>query len=745
MHGMVCLSNIFTRAATISKDGEIFLGTDNGMISFYPDSIRLNQYVAPIKITDFKIQNRTVLPGDKSVLQKSITYMDKLELKHNQDHLSFEFAILNYLDPELNQYKYILEGLDKDWIYSGSRNFAIYSNLKPGNYTFRVTGSNNDGIWNPSGTSLGITINPPPWLTWWAYVVYGFILIGIILLYRRYLLSRTKLRTAVEIERMEKEKVEELDHMRSRFFANISHEFRTPLTLLLGPIEELTKNLPALSATNKGLLQTMKRNSQRLQHLVSQLLDISKLETGKVKIQVSEGNLTEFIRTIILSFLSLAESKNIRYEFDLPEIPWQVYFDGDKLEKILTNLVSNAFKFTPSGNDIKITLKYISEDGNDAPLFAEISVQDTGRGIPAEKLARIFDRFFQVSDSDTREQEGTGIGLALTKEMVELYRGEAHVESEIGVGSTFTVKLPISKVLFKEDEIAKVASGEEHIPVKPIFEPAEPDKRGLTDSYTRVKDKNTPVLLIVEDNNDLRNYISRNLSDMYQILEAENGKQGRNMAIENIPDLVITDLMMPEMDGTELCQHLKNDPRTDHIPVIMLTAKADRSSMLEGLKTGADDYLIKPFDAEELQVRVRNLIEQRKKLRERFRKEFLTDQAGYKLPAPEDEFMIRVLDCMEQHMTKSEFNVEQMGKELSLSRMQLYRKILAMTDHTPSELIRNTRLKMAARMFVEGHKNVTRVMLSVGFDTSVHFAQYFRELFGINPSEYIKKQTPPKN
>ncbi|KPL21251.1 MAG: hypothetical protein AMS23_09590, partial [Bacteroides sp. SM1_62] len=731
-------NDFWPEAACISNDGEIFFGTGRGMISFYPDSIQLNQYIAPVRITDFKIHNRTVLPGEESVLKKSITYTDQMELKHNQDHLSFEFTILNYLDPELNQYKYMLEGLDMDWIYSGSRNFAIYSNLKPGEYTFRVSGANNDGIWNPVGTSLNITINPPPWLTWWSYLVYGSILIGIILLYRRYILSRAKLRTAVEIERMEKEKVEELDHMRSRFFANISHEFRTPLTLILGPVEELKKNLTELSTKNRGLLQTIQRNARRLQKLINQLLDISKLETGKAKLQVSEGNLSEFIRAIVLSFLSLAESKDINYEYDLSEIPSLVYFDRDKLEKIFTNLVSNAFKFTDPGGVIQVVLKYNLSPADKVPEEIEITVSDSGIGIPEEKLENVFDRFYQASDSDTRVKEGTGIGLALTKELVDLYRGEIHVRSKAGEGSTFTVKLPVSKALFKEDEIVTVGLDTDKEPIDVIIDPVKPVKTELPEVHTGVKDKDESVILVVEDNTDLRDYISRNLASGYFILEAENGREGLTKATDMIPDLIITDLMMPEMDGIELCEKIKNDGRTSHIPVIMLTARADRGSKLEGLKTGADDYLIKPFDAEELLVRVKNLIEQRRMLREKFLEEFRIIPFEETVRIPGDKLLRKILDILRQKMGNPEYNVDNLYGELNMSRAQMFKKISALTGCGPGELLRIMRLKKAAELILAGKQNIAQIMYEVGFQTPSYFARSFREYFGVNPSAYKK-------
>jgi DNA-binding response OmpR family regulator len=421
-------------------------------------------------------------------------------------------------------------------------------------------------------------------------------------------------------------------------------------------------------------------------------------------------------------------------------------FDRDKVEKIVTNLVSNALKFTAEGGSVKVTLKYSQDEGLKPGTHAVLLVRDTGPGIPAEQQEKIFDRFYQVQNSDSRTYEGSGIGLALVKELVELYGGEIFVESKPGSGSTFTVKLPASREQFREAEI--------FIPTEKQTEPGLPDdpdgpgyKTGeplLSQDLINKGKKDRPVILVVEDNPDLRDYIMQNLLGDYQILQAENGKTGLEKTVESIPDLVITDLMMPEMDGMEMCHRLKSDYRTNHIPLVMLTAKADRESKLESLQTGADDFILKPFDAEELKARVKNLIDQRIKLRERYRKELIADLGSREIPPPEDEFMVRVMNCITKHLSESEFNVEQMGKELALSRTQLYRKILAITDHTPGELIRNNRLKMAARMFQEGHRNVTSVMYSVGFDTSVNFAHHFRQMFGVNPSEYIRQNSPSK-
>ena len=668
-------------------------------------------------------------------------YPLNLELPHNRNHLTFHFSAIDWSAPHRIRYSYKMEGLDDKWSTQSAEAKVDYRNMPYGRYTFKVHAIGAAQKWSEP-FEYTFTILPPLWLTWWAYLIYGFILLILIRWYRGFLIKREKINADLRIKEVEVSKMQELDHMKSRFFANISHEFRTPLTLIQGPIEELRNQFQGNAEGSIQLFQTVKRNAQRLQDLINQILDISKLETGKVKLKVSEGNLHQFARTIIQSFLSLAESKKIKYVYDLPETSDLVFFDSDKLEKILTNLISNAIKFTAEGGEIRVSLQYVNSSTKDNPSHVIIVVADTGKGIPREKLDIVFDRFSQVGDSNSREVEGTGLGLALTKEMVELYRGKISVDSQEGKGSTFTVKLPVSNNYFTDEERATHPTYQEIKPeqIEPVHDQQELEYIDVEGDPFQATNENKPVILIVEDNADLRNYLSRNLEKNYRTLKAINGTIGLDIAVKSIPDLIISDLMMPEMDGMEMSKQLKTDERTNHIPIIMLTAKADQDSKLAGLETGADDYMIKPFDARELQVRVKNLIQQRKKLRDRYKKEFLTDLEGHEIPAPEDDFMVRVLNCIKEHMTESEFNVEQLGKELGYSRQQLYRKILALTDHTPNEFIRNIRLKMASKMFHEGHRNITRVLYSVGFNTPAYFAQCFREVYGINPSEYIKKK-----
>jgi len=446
-----------------------------------------------------------------------------------------------------------------------------------------------------------------------------------------------------------------------------------------------------------------------------------------------------FLKRIVLSFLSLAESRKITYEYDLPEIPDTVCFDEDKLEKILTNLLSNAFKFTPEGGQISVILKYLYQDDNDPPLSIELTVRDSGKGIPDDQIDKIFDRFYQVSSSDTREEEGTGIGLSLTKELVEVYRGEIKVESEPGRGSAFTVRLPVARGQFREEEIVPAPDITPiwTITEEPVTAVPEPEVPGRHEVQATGKDRE--IVLVVEDNYDLRKYIARNLEPFFQVVESENGRTGLEKAVDIIPDMLITDLMMPEMDGMELCKNMKENERTCHIPIVVLTAKADRDSKMNCLESGADDFIVKPFDMEELQVRVRNLIMQRKKLREKFNRDLLADPSAGPVRPPDDRLFEKILNCFNQHIDDTEFNTDQMAGELSLSRAQLFRKIQALTGHTPNDLLNRIRLRKAAMLFREGHSNIGQVMYAVGFSTPSYFAKCFKEHYGLIPSEYIKK------
>ena len=714
------------------------LDINNLKIPVEPPVMQLNRIDINGQFVDYRhLDESDGMKMEFDSVARFYNYPLNLELSHSLNNLTFHFTAIDWSASQKLKYRYLMEGLDDKWNAPTAEAYVEYRNMPHGRYTFKVHAIGAAQKWsNP--IEYTFTISPPFWLTWWAYMIYGFILLLLMRWYRGFLIKREKISADLRVKEVEINKMQELDHMKSRFFANISHEFRTPLTLIQGPIEELRKQFQGKPEGSLQLFQTVKRNTKRLQDLISQLLDISKLETGNVNLQVSMGDLVEFVKAIVLSFLSLAEYKKIKYEYDLPQEGWMVHFDPDKIEKILTNLISNAFKFTTDGGNIWVGIQFLDASRHDSLGNVEIKVSDTGKGIPEEMLDKIFDRFYQVCDPDTREAEGTGLGLALTKELIDLYRGNIIVESEPGKGSTFTVNLPVSAAQFREEEILTQPPDEviKTEPVAPVHEHEDYKESEIIESQIPDTTKDKPTILIVEDNADLRKYISRNLESNYSIIFAENGKIGLDKAYENIPDLVISDVMMPEMDGMEMCKRLKTDERTDHIPVIMLTARADRYSKLEGLETGADDYLIKPFDTEELKVRVKNMLEQRRKLREKFRMEFLSDATGMGLP-PKDQFINRLLDIFDQYISDPEFKITQLSGELNLSQSQVRRKVMAITGYTPNELFRNHRLKKAAVLFRSGHTHVAQVMHHVGFNSQSYFTRCFGELYEMPPSQFI--------
>ena len=751
-------SNKFSFAAYRCRDNTMLFGSDKGLLYFFPDSIKDNPFIPPVVLTDFKILNQSVpiAVGNRKVdgkfaLEKSISETERIELLYSQNVFTFEFAALHYAASFKNQYAYKMEGFDRDWIYAGKRRFATYTNLDPGNYIFHVKGSNSDGVWNEKGASIHITILPPWWKTTGAYIGYAVLLFVLLFFVRRFEMNRIKIRNRLRLRELEAQKLQEVDSLKSRFFANISHEFRTPLTLILGPLEDMmSKTKDKLARDN---LRMMQRNASRVLQLINQLLDLSRLESGRMKLNASRGDLIPFLRGIVMSFASGAERKQIGLSFEPREgsEPSQgFYFDRDKIEKIFYNLLSNALKFTPAGGRVEVMVKTVQLPGpgtksqitapkaSAAQPMVEIVVKDSGIGIAAERLPHIFDRFYQVDSTSTREHEGSGIGLALTKELVELHRGEIEVHSEEGKGTKFVVRLPLGKAHLKEDQIVAEppVSGvlETAVPPAEVSSPlpSEMAKPGI------MRHEDT-IILVVEDHEDVRCYVREHIEPVYKVIEAADGEAGASVALETIPDLVISDVMMPKLDGYQLCEKLKTDEKTSHIPVILLTAKAGEEDKLSGLETGADDYLTKPFNSKELQVRVQNLIEQRRKLRARFRREGILQPRDIAVPSVEEAFLHKLMDIMEAELGDEDFGVEKLSAALRMGRRQLLRKIRSLTGQSPVEFIRSVRLQRAKQLLEKHAGTVSEIAFQVGFANLSHFTRRFREEFGVLPSEVARK------
>lgn len=737
--GDLPISNLSQVSYHKNKNGEIYFGGSGGFIKFNPNHLNVNSHIPPVVITDFQIFNESVKPGKDAPLNKSITLCDKVVLSHGQSVFSIEFSALDYSNPAKNLYAYKMKGVDPDWVYTdASRRYATYTNLDHGEYIFKVKGSNSDDQWNEEGTSLTIIITPPWWRTTWAYI--GYFLMFCVFLYslRRYDLKRQRLKHELRHEQEHAERLQEIDRMKSRFFTNISHEFRSPLTLIKGPAKQIIDESNETNTRDKANL--IHRNAERLNRLVTQLLDLSKIEAGETKLQTTRLNIVTILSEQLLSFATLAEKKNIYLKLIPAEEQVYCYLDRDKVEKIMNNILSNALKFTPEHGEILIMVCKKNK-------FAEIIISDSGIGISKDRHTKIFDRFYQVDGSHTKEQEGTGIGLALTKELVELHRGSIAVESEEGEGTTFTIQFLLGHAHLKPEEIytEKVIQSDEQgviltVETAPVSDSNE--KTGLhVDSYlTNIQtdeQEEKPLLLIVEDNLDVRTFIRGFLEKEYCVVEASDGQDGINKAFNHIPDLIVSDVMMPKMDGYQLCKQLKTDERTSHIPVILLTAKAASEDKIEGLETGADDYIKKPFDEQELKIRIKNLIEQRKKLREYFIKGGIFNPDDNKISSVDKKFLNKTVQVITEHISDPLFGVEAFARELAIGRTTLHKKIVALVGEPPSELIKRIRLSKANHLLKNKTGNISEIALEVGFNNPAYFSECFKKQFGVSPSQYL--------
>ncbi|WP_337040568.1 hybrid sensor histidine kinase/response regulator transcription factor [Emticicia sp. 17c] len=719
-----------TNAYFRGPSGHLFFGGINGVTIVNTTPTNTTKQLPAMKMIGLKINNLSVnVTDNQNIIEKPIEYLDKLEVAHDQNQLSLEFGLMDFTNPAKNRYRYQLEGIDNDWVEAGTNHFANYAQLPSGKYKFKVVGTVDGEVWSkPIG--INIKINPPFYRSWWAYLIYLSVFMYIA--YRLYIsqLNRVRLQEQLFYQNKETERLAELDSLKTRFFANISHEFRTPLTLLAGPLADFSKKYP-----NERMFDVMQRNMNRLQTLINQILDLSKLEAGKMKPQIQEGNIAAFVKNLKASFESLALNKNIQFEYNKDQASHTAFFDADKLEKIISNLLSNAFKFTPEAGKIEVKAQYSDHDFT-------IVVKDSGIGIDAARLPFIFERFYQVEDSSSlksyvRNYQGTGIGLALVKELVEVLKGQIQVESQIGIGTTFTVTLPTDKETWEGFISQKHTHNHNFETLQPT-----PVITNYTQTATNTIENNTdaelPILLIIEDNDDLRAYIRSHFEQTYQIIEAIDGQDGYKKTIMLIPDLVICDLMMPRLDGFGFCKMVKSDMRTNHIPVIMLTARATLEDRLEGLELGADDYLAKPFNTNELQLRVRNLINTQQALQAKYNRSIIKSlpNNGLKGTSLDEQFLQKLSDIIERNLQNTDFNTNLLADEMNMSAGQLRRKLKAITNQTIIEFIRHYKLQKAAILLQNKLVNVSEVAYQLGFESLSYFSRIFFEEFGKNPSEW---------
>ncbi|MDR1918418.1 MAG: response regulator [Tannerellaceae bacterium] len=707
-------------AAYLSSRSELIFGGSYGYNIITPTDISYNNSIPRVVITDFQLYNKKIKPMEpyngRIILTQSITHTQEINLNYTDNYFSLSFAALDYCMPDKSRYYYKLEGFNNQWLEADRDNRKVtYTNLNPGKYTLFLKAINNDGVESEAPVVLRINIRPPFWQTLWAWGLYAVLIVGGGLLTFRYLSRRSERKLAYAQERMRVSQQLEMDEMKLHFFTNISHEFRTPLTLILSPLEDLLHK--AKNTEEKELLSIIRRNAQHLLTLVNQLLDFRKLDIKAPSLHKSLGDIVLFVRQQLDLFVEVMARKDIAFSFQTNTEQLYTYFDAEKLSKVLINILSNAYKFTPAEGAIQVEFTRLKEDE------IRLAVADSGIGIPEADLDKVFDRFYQVEhEANNNLYQGSGIGLHIAKEFVTLHGGQIWAERMEPKGTRFVFVLPC------KEETAPETS-----------EPLD-EERDLNEEEAAFeaafKQNASPKLLIVEDNKELRNLLSSRLKERYAILQAEDGLEGLEIAFREIPDLILSDVMMPQMDGIEMSRRIKGDIRTSHIPIILLTAKNGDESKLEGLTAGVDDYISKPFNQDILQIKIHNLIEARKRNQAFFDEQIRIEPSKIRVNSLDEQLIRKAIEYTEANIANPDFSVEELSRELGMSRVHLYKKLSSLSGKTPIEFIRVIRLKRAAQLLEESRLTVSEIAYAVGFNNPKYFRKYFKDEFGVLPSLY---------
>lgn len=728
-------SNQFlTNSGIKLKDGGLMFGGINGLTYFYPQQIIKNTLKPKVVFTDFLIRNKNVaLDSADSPLKESITFAKRIELNHDEGYITIKFAALNFVNSEKNQYAYKMEGIrGDDWHFSGTQREANYTNLEPGHYTFKVMAANNDGIWNNEPISIQIVVLPPWWQTWWAYLIYAIVFYLIAKTIYGFVRNRAKLKRELYLEQVANERQEELHQMKIDFFTNISHEIRTPLTLILGPLEKMVLDSGAHTTLYRQLLQ-VQNNANRLMRLVTELMDFRKAESGYMKLAFSSCNIVHFTEEIYLSFQNLAEDKNISYHFVSDAAEINVYFDKDHFEKVLFNLLSNAFKFTPEGGKIEVSIAQ-KED------WVSLQITDNGTGISPKNIEKLFNKFFQVYNAEV-SNNGYGIGLALSKSIVELHKGKIDVVSELSNPknrrTAFTVSLPMGSAHLDQQMLMPEYMNSDN----PVHYYLQSQANTIITPSEVVVAEVKYTLLVIEDNVELRNFIKESFQHQYKILQAANGVEGLELALSQLPDLIISDVMMPEMDGLELCRRVKTDERINHIPVILLTARAAYIHQINGLEKGADAYITKPFSIQVLELNIKNILSTKEAGRQKFIRELLLNPQPREETSPDEKFLGKLMAVIEKNLDNSDFEVATIVDEIGMSKTVLYKKVQSLTNLSVADLIKSVRLKRAAVLLAQNQMSIAEIAFAVGFNDRKYFSKEFKKLYNLSPSEYISINT----
>lgn len=694
----------------------IYLGGCGGYLDFDSNDIEVDMRRYPVRLTSFEIHDSVVTPdtrrSGRTVLDRSVTLCDRIRLRHDENFFRIDFAMLNYTFGSGNTYTYMLEGYDKSpQTTDDSHPYALYSHIPPGRYTFRVDAANSDGIHSGNQAAMQIVIRPAWYHSTAARIGCIVLLAGICALAVHLIRMRIRLSRELKQEIMRRERYDEINRTKMAFFTNISHEFKTPLTLILGPIETL---LDTADEAQHKMLMVMKHNAERLLRLINQIMDLRKIDNDRMQVNSSMGDIVAFSREIFDLFSDHAARRHIDYTFESHPFCINSLFDCDKVEKIVYNLLSNAFKFTPDGGSIRLRIETDEQDAHD---IIRLIVSDTGCGIAAEELPRIFDRFYQTDNRPHEQAEGSGIGLTLTRDYARLHGGDVEVESTPGSGSRFIVTLPYRNA---SDVCGTVSEAD-------------------MSEQTPRPDDNRPKIVVVEDNEEMRDFLRTTLDSTYDVTTARDGRLGLETIRRTVPDLIISDLMMPHMDGFELCRCVRDDAQTSHIPFIMLTAKNNEADIQTSYDCGADVFLSKPFSVKTLRTRIEALIESRAKLQKLYRKKILSTPSDIEVESENDKFILRVVRIIEENLENPDFNVSMLCDALDQSYLSVYRKVKALTGDTVNDFVRAVKLKRAAQYLRSGELRISEILYKSGFNSHSYFTKCFKEYFGMTPKEYMER------
>ncbi|WP_298763457.1 hybrid sensor histidine kinase/response regulator transcription factor [uncultured Polaribacter sp.] len=729
----ILANNNFRPNSSLKIGKQFYFGDLFGVTTFNSENIVKSIDVPKVVLSQLKIKNKEVnIDTDDMILSRNLNYTDALELDYNNSNFSISYALPNYINSKGNKYAYRLKGLDNSWTYT-KQTEAYFTLQSAGNYTFQVKGANHDNVWNNRPTNIDIIINPAPWKTWWAYTIYVLLLFITLYSISWFIQSKARLKDKLKLEYIANKKNEELNKVKLEFFTNISHEFRTPLTLITAPLQKILSDYSGPSEIYKKL-KIIESSTNHLLRLINRLMDFRKLESNQFELAAAEGNIVKFLHEIFLSFSEHAKDGNYNYKYITSEEEILMYYDRYKLERVFYNLISNAFRYTKNGGNIFVKISQQNEN-------VIITVEDSGVGISEEFIDKIFDRFFEVAvhkQTNANHVKGTGIGLSIAKNIVKLHHGDISVENITPIGAKFTVSLKMGTAHLSEKEII------------PNFKKSDDVSQYITQINLPKYDKNKPVknliletekhtILIVEDNTVLRSFMKEILKENYNILQAKNGKEAFNLATKHLPDLIVSDVVMPEMVGTELCSKIKTNIATSHIPVILLTSRTSLIYKFEGLESGADDYITKPFNIKEFTLKIKNILDSKLSLKNKFMSNTSFETLDISLTSLDQKLLEKAFEIVKDNIANPDFNIAQFSEDLGVSRSMLFTKVKAWANATPNDFIQEIRLKHASKLLELDKLTIAEVSHKVGFKRPKYFSQCFKKKYGLTPSEFSSK------